>query len=331
VTEPINPNFNQVNNNPSNQGNGTNLSAKVINSPAGISAARIDWVPATISNTLNNNIYLLRTPIGEMSISLSSGKLSIGDQIFFKYDLNGNLQLKPNFSVLDISNKPTDNLPLNSRPLTSNYLSIAVSNLDPIKASAIPGITSNENIANANRVVSSIFPHINSHSFAYAASLFPQTVRGGLLSRIALNDERRMILSGRLGDMVEKALILPTPKIDGSYGWVSWNMPFFDRGYFFNSKWLVRDEEHEDIENEKRDLKHTVVEINTEVFGKIQISCLSNKEEVDLELISEYPINNEIIEDLNSCAIILANLLNIQTRFKSGFGKEHMFEISDND
>lgn len=308
----------------------TVLTARVLNSPAGISAARIDWVPATISNVLTNNVNLLRTPFGEMSIKTMGSNLNIGDKIFFKYDSKGDIQIKPNLNLIQ-NNLPKENIPLGSKPLSPNYLSISVSNLEPVKGMPIPGTMNNINIAQTNKMVSSIFPHINNVSFSYAASLFPQTVRGGLLSRVAINDERKIILSGRLSDMVEKALINPAPKIDGSYGWVSWNMPFFDSGFFYNSKWLVRDEEHDDDVDGKKDVRHTVIELNTEIFGNLQLSCLTFENQVDIEIISEHIIPEIIRDEITSTAVAIANILNLHTRVTFGFGKDKQFNISETD
>ena len=303
------------------------ITGNIVNSPPGINVAKIDWVPGTIQNVLSNGGFLLRTPLGDMSVKLSGATFSIGDRVSFRLTPNGNLLVNPDFTIA--SKAPLNNVqpqlrPIDSRPLSSSFLSVSLSGVDPIKTGISPNVEMN---MNANRIVSSIFPHLNSGNFAYAASLFPQTVRGGLLSRVAMDSEGRMKVSGRLSDLVEKSLLMPVPKIDGSYGWVSWNMPFYNSGYIMDSKWLTRDEDNPDQDISEK-IKHTVVEIYLEFAGRVQLSCLSSEYEVDIQVISERIMPDKIVEEIEAASILISNALGLHSRFDYLYGSSNLLKVT---
>lgn len=256
---------------------------------------------------------------------MGNSSFTVGDRVSFRLSSAGTLVIKSDFIIPTGDKKPLDALrPIDSRPLSTNFLALSISGVEPIRM----GVSANAEMhVNANRIVSSVFPHLNSGNFAYAASLFPQTVRGGLLSRAAIDSEGRMKVSGRLIDLVEKTLLTPAPRIDGSYGWVGWSMPFYNSGYTMDSKWLSRDEKHPDPDNSER-VKHTVVEIYLEFAGRVQLSCLSTETEIDILIVSERVIPEKIIEELQAAAILVSKALGLHSRFEYNYGSENLLKIT---
>ena len=216
---------------------------------------------------------------------------------------------------------------LPSQPLYSPAVALSVAAVEPIRSVAIGPHNPNH----ANRVVSSIFPHLNSGAFSFAAALFPHNVRGGMLFDAVRDQEGTKHLHGRMHDLAEKVLLSPAPKIEGSFGWLGWNLPFYNQSKFMESKWFSRDEDRDEVPEEEDQRKHTIVEIHLEFAGRVQISCLSNGDRAHVQIATEYPIQEELIDELLSTSVLVAQVLGMNANAEVVHGLDKMVKTVSSD
>lgn len=300
---------------------------QLINTPAGIGAARLDWVPGTIARQLNDGLIVFRTPFGDMTARMSDLQFAVGSNVSFKIDENGKIIVKPNFPDVTPSKTIIDNSISRSIPvenMKASLLSLLTlsSGVEPVKA----GLSAQS--ADATKILASIFPHISSGSFAFAAALYPMTVRGGLLAEAATDQEGRLKGRSHLFDTAERILISPPPRIDGSFGWLSWNMPFYEHGSLKESKWMSRD----DISGGRLGSsapKQMVVEIYLEALGKTQLRAVSDNEVIDLLIVSEQAMPESLLEELIAIAGLVGTALGVQVKTSYETGPDKLLLIKD--
>lgn len=308
--------------------NTSTVSATIISSPPGISAAKLNWLPVVVANTSQNNLLSLRTPMGEMSVRMTGFTAQVGDRLLVKLQSNGTMNVKPDFNQVgldrtNVAGQQNSSLINNVRSSYSPAVAVSLANVEPIKASITGGV-SNPNYA--NKVVSSIFPHFNSGAFSFAAALFPHNVRGGMLAEAVKNQESSSI-AGRTHDLAEKMLTSPAPRIEGSMGWLGWNLPFYNQSKLMESRWFSRDEEPEDeIAPETR--KHTIVDIYLEFAGRVQISCLTDGENAHINISSERPLPDGLAEELLATSTLVAKVLGINATAEIVVGLDNMLTIN---
>ena len=311
--------------------NANGASATIISSPPGISAARLNWMPVAVSKITENNLLSLRTPMGEMSIRANGLQAAEGDRLQIKINNNGTLAIRANFVPDEIGKTNMAGAPaggasrvLPSQPLYSPAVALSVAAVEPVKALVIGA----NNPVHANKVVSSIFPHLSSGAFSFAAALFPHNVRGGMLADAVRDQEGTKHLHGRTHELAEKVLLSPAPKIEGSFGWLGWNLPFYNQSKIMESKWFSRDEEDE---KEQDDRKHTLVEIHLEFAGRVQISCLSNGENAHIQIVTEHPVQDELVNELLSTSVLISKVLGINATAEVDTGLDKMLQITQDE
>ena len=300
-------------------------SGTIINSPPGIQAANLGWVQASLSKVLNDGSLNLRTPMGNLIVRVSNNIFNIGDTVSFRFDSAGKIILRPEFSTSNLmentSNMVNKNMSVKAPFNVANTL-LGVNNIDPIKPSLPNALME----TNTNKLISALVPHMSSASFAFAASLFPLVVRGGILSKSMINQEGRLKSQSRLLDVAEKLLISPAPRIEGSLGWNGWNMPFFESGKSIESKWLYR-EENDVHEDKETTVKHTIVEIDLDFCGKTQVSCLADDLSADIQVISKIKIDEDLQKEIGETIKLIGSILNYHIRIEFIDGPENLLNI----
>lgn len=291
--------------------------------------ANAGWISGKVLAGLENGAYRIATNIGEITISAPQASLKVGSGLMLSYEqTSGRVVYTPAFpgggsevpKDSEGAQKPSPVPPAHQVSSVSAPLSLTLGEMPPIQRAISAGSS------HANQTLSVIFPTSTNGSFALIAALFPMVVRGGVLSKLATEQDRRYASSSRLHKLAEEALA-PVKKIDDSVGFMNWSLPFFSEGQAHMAKWFQGEESVSGDDDRK--VSRTFLEVWFSFCGTAQVDAVLDGKSLSIQIVTEKVVSEELRQDISDIVKLLGKTFEFNTEFHYVAGAEfleHHFE-----
>lgn len=300
--------------------------ASLIQAPDSLTRAASGWFDALAVRRLPDGSFAFRTELGEASVRLPEGvSIKLGTAVHLRLDGDGQVSLRIRPEQVEarfILPQPSAPAPaqLREAPLVAFSLLEA---LTPVR----PGLAAPAGQSEAAQSVLSLLPHAGSGAFALAAALYPQIMRSGEFSRLLAQskDTSGIRNASRLLERIEGIASAPAPRMEGSNGWLGWQLPFWDGSALRESRWLVKPDEPSDEDLPR--VHQALVEMNLPTLGRIQIHCMADGELWDFTVITERALPEYLRGELAAGLSFATDLLKLSARIGFQVGEENFLPV----
>lgn len=282
---------------------------------------RSEWVKGEVIG-IRDGAMQVRTSFGDLLLALRSSAITTGTRLLLSYDqTSGRVNVRPDIGPDPKAAPPKEALSTAQSPLTQTRPSLpgllAASQASPASPASPPA-----NAMQSTQALSAAFPSATSAAFALVVALFPMTVRGGILGRLASQQSRRYGASSRLVDLASKSALKPVGSVDGNAHALGWQMPYFSQGEIHMTRW--RESEEPVFDAPERRLRRVFLEAGFDFCGLLQIDAVLDQEHLSLTITTERPLPQSLIDSLQEIASVLSSAFTLRTRFSYLFGEEYL-------
>ncbi len=289
--------------------------ATLISAPDRQSLQNANWLQGTVAELGRDGLFRVTTAVGDVTLSARGASLAEGDEIMLSLDRTSGKIL---FSTFTPSANPVEANPTEVRPAAVEPTQSAVQ--ATLAASGVTPVThaTSGHSAASQQALSAIVPYAHSTSFALAAALLPMTIRGGLLAELIDNQERRYGALSRLTNVATTINIEQVKPIDGSYGYISWNMPFFSEGQILSARWKYGEETS--IEDETKRIRRTSFEATFPFSGKLVIEILLDENNAAVAIASDLEMEEELVAELREIIHLISASMGLLSSVSYAWG-----------
>jgi hypothetical protein len=304
--------------------------ATVISTPDGLAQIAKDWIDAAVLRQTADDLFLLETAKGTISIRYHGDQaMTPGERLQIRLD-DSNLLIRPSDPGKDFATNLAGRVLTTPETTRTDAGAVKFSNAIRETLLAMPvvePIRTGLFAPQANlRPVMSMLPQVGSFTFILTAAMFPQAVRSGALSEaLAAIQEKPPAPSNPLVRQVQETINSNPPKMDGSEGWLGWQMPLYDNGEVRPSKWLAKQNEPE----KERRFGQLIVALQYSHLGPMQIYCMTDHSEAEVTIISLHELPTALRDAIRTTVAQMATRLTMETRTTFLTGEEFFFPVTD--
>lgn len=283
---------------------------------------RAEWIKGEVVGQREGSMQI-RTQFGDLLLALRSNAITTGTRLLLSYDqTTGRVNVRPEINTggQAPSAKEAGPIPpsMGAQPRLSLTGLLLPSSTPPAPTAATPPV----NTMQSTQALSAAFPSAGSAAFALVVALFPMTVRGGVLGRLAAQQSKRYGGSSRLVELTSRTALKPVSSVDGNAHAMSWQMPYFSQGEIHMTRW--RESEEPVFDAPERRQRRVFVEADFEFCGLLQIDAVLDESQMVLTITTARPLPQSLVNSLQEIAGLLSRAFALQTRFSYLFGDEYL-------